>query len=113
MRQYAKQHKEVLIVAITLFIAMSIQYLRIVSLDIAFLFEVNTPTFMIYFAALIAISMLVLLFVFLPMLVITEIAICITLPSTITIDIKRVVYNIKSTTSNHTNRQRRTTILRC
>ena len=113
MRQYAKQHKEVLIIAVALFIAMSIQYLRIVRLDIAFLFEVNTPTFMIYFVALIAISMVVMLFVFLPMLVISEIVINISLPSKFNIDIKQVVYNIKSTTSNHTNKQRRITILRC
>lgn len=113
MRQYIKQHKEVLLIAVTLFIAMTIQYLRIVRLDIAFLFEVNTPTFKIYFVALLAISVLVLIFVFLPMLVISEIAINITLPSKFHINIKRVVYDIKSTTSNHTNMNRRATILRC
>lgn len=113
MRQYLKQHKEVIVIALTLIIAMMIQYLRIVRLDIAFLFEVNTPTFTVYFIALIAVSIAVLLFVFLPMLFITELSINLTLPNTIKIEIKRVLYDLKSTTANYINKSRNTTVLRC
>ena len=113
MRQYINQHKVAITIAFTVVLAMSIQYLRISHLDISFLYDVNTPTFALYFVALIGVSMLVLLFVFTPMFLITEITYKISLPNELHINVKRVVYNIQSTSSNATIRQKQMIVLRC
>lgn len=113
MRQYIKQHTEIIVIAFALVLAMLFQYLRISSLDIAFLFESTAPTFYLYTMVLIAIPAVVLFFVFLPLLFITEVTYKFTLPKPYTITISRVVYNINIPTSNDIRKPKETTVLRC
>lgn len=113
MRQYIKQHKEILVIAIALLSAMIFQYLRISSLDIAFLFEIEAPTFAIYSVALLIVPLIVLFFVFVPILLVTEVTYNITLPKQFSIKLNEVIYSIKSTTRDYINRPNRTTVLRC
>lgn len=113
MRQYIRLHKEIIVLTIALIFAMFLQYLRISSLDIAFLLETTASTYFIYLLVIIIVPIIVLFFIFVPILFITEITYNISLPKQFKLDISNVVYSIKTTTSNYIRKQKRTTVLRC
>ncbi len=113
MRQYFKQHKEIVALFVALLSAMIFQYLRIASLDIAFLFEVTAPSLFIYLLLVVLIPVIVLFFVFVPILFITEVKYKLPAINTINIRLKEVVYFISTTSTKYIKEPGKTTVLRC
>ncbi len=113
MKQYLKQHLAIFIIALMLIVSMFIQYLRIAHLDIPFLVEVETQTFRVYLAAIIGICLIVLVFVFAPILLITEITYQFILPSNINIKVKDIEQKLKVKINYDIKKYKRTIILRC
>ena len=113
MRQYLKKHIEFVVIAVVLLLAMLFQYIRISNLDIAFLYEISSVSYITYFVVILLVPIIVLFFVFAPLLFIFELRYNIHLPKSYNIKITKVIYSIKPIINHIITKPRLYTVLRC
>ena len=113
MTQHLKKHIKAIILAVALLLAMLFQYVRISNLDIAFLLEISSKSYIVYAFVLLLVPVLVLFFVFIPILFVFELSYNIQLPKSYGIIIKKITYSIKPISDTTIMKPRVYTVLRC
>lgn len=113
MRQYVRKHIEFIVLAFALITAMFFQYLRIANLNIAFLFDVSPSLQLVYVITILCIPVIVLFFIFVPLLFIFEITYNFHLPIHFEIKISESIYKDKVTAQRILFFTKSTTVLRC
>lgn len=113
MRQYLKKNIEHVIIAIALICAVFFQYLRISSLDIAFLYETQIASNIIYLLVILLVPLVVFVFVFIPLLFVFEVTIFIQIQGSLHLNISKVIYRIKPVVNQYITKSNHITILRC
>ena len=113
MSKYLKKYIEFTILAFALLFAMLFQYVRISNLDIAFLYETSYVSYILYTLIILLVPILVLLFVFAPLLFVFELSYNIHLPKSYDIKITKVIYSIRLFIYSIIRKPRLYTVLRC
>lgn len=113
MRQYLKTKIEFIVILVTLIVAMIFQYLRISNLDIAFLYEINVSSTFVYLPVILLIPVIVLVFIFAPLMLVFEISINIEFPKLLEIKISRDIFSVKPISRKYISNTKYITVFRC